>query len=184
MGIVAIPVTYVDANILTAAQLNLCNTNIYNEFNGNIDNSNIKANANIDASKLLNASITNSKLASTSVADSNLDYSSVKVMRAGPNIPGLGPNGRRLACGKKNVTFPGSSIASLTVTYSTDAEDGNPTFAASPIVTFGIEIGGGSNQYHIAITANLASGFTIQIISSAGADASTITIHWHASGPV
>lgn len=184
MGVVAIPVTYVSANVLTAAQLNLCNTTIYNEFNGNIDNANIKAGANIDASKLLNNSITNSKLAASVIADTNLDYSSVRVYRAGPNAPPSGGNGRRMAVGRKAYTFASTATVSVTVTYSSDAEDGNPQFAAAAVLTFANEHVADANTYDIQITANLASGFTVEIHSTNATDATSGTLHWHASGGV
>jgi len=50
MAIINIPVTY--TTTATAANLNDCNTTIYNEFNGNIDNDNISASAEIAPTKL------------------------------------------------------------------------------------------------------------------------------------
>lgn len=50
MGTISVPVTY--TTTATAANLNDCNTTIYNEFNGNIDNDNIKAAAAIAPTKL------------------------------------------------------------------------------------------------------------------------------------
>jgi len=51
MGIITSPVTYSDGNTLTAAQLNSSINTIVNEFNGSIDNANIKAAAAIAESK-------------------------------------------------------------------------------------------------------------------------------------
>lgn len=50
MGTISVPVTY--TTTATAANLNDCNTTIYNEFNGNIDNDNIKTAAAIVPTKL------------------------------------------------------------------------------------------------------------------------------------
>lgn len=46
------PVTYVDGNVLSAGQLNSCNSTIYGDYNGNITNFNISASAAIALSKL------------------------------------------------------------------------------------------------------------------------------------
>lgn len=52
MGLIALPTTFVDGTIPTAAQFNGDFTTIANEFNGNIDNANIKALAGILESKI------------------------------------------------------------------------------------------------------------------------------------
>lgn len=52
MGIITQPVTYADGNTLTAANLNSSLNTIYNEFNGNIENANVKSGAAIAESKI------------------------------------------------------------------------------------------------------------------------------------
>jgi len=52
MGVITLPTTFSDGNALTSAQLNGDFTTIVNEFNGNIDNANIKAAAAIAESKI------------------------------------------------------------------------------------------------------------------------------------
>lgn len=52
MGVITRPNDYSDGNVLTAAQLDADFNTIYSEFNGNIDNANIAADAAIDESKI------------------------------------------------------------------------------------------------------------------------------------
>lgn len=52
MGVITLPNTIVDGNALSAAPAMANWTTIYNEFNGNIDNANIKSAAAIAESKL------------------------------------------------------------------------------------------------------------------------------------
>lgn len=52
MGVVSKPTTFVDGTVPTAAQFNGDFDTIYNEFNGNITNSNISASAAIAESKI------------------------------------------------------------------------------------------------------------------------------------
>ena len=58
MGIITKTKTWADAENVTYTDLNSDFDNIYNEFNGNIDNANIKAGAGISASKLDSSVIT------------------------------------------------------------------------------------------------------------------------------
>lgn len=52
MGTISLPTTFVDGTIPSAAQFNGDLSTIVNEFNGNIDNSNIKSGAGILESKI------------------------------------------------------------------------------------------------------------------------------------
>jgi hypothetical protein len=52
MGIITLPVTLQDSTVPTAANFLADFNAIYNEFNGNIDNANVKAGAAIDESKI------------------------------------------------------------------------------------------------------------------------------------
>lgn len=52
MGVVTRPNTYTTGNTITAAENEANETTIYNEFNGNIDNANIKSSAAIVESKI------------------------------------------------------------------------------------------------------------------------------------
>lgn len=52
MGVITKPTTFADATIPTAAQFNGDFDTIYNEFNGNIENANVKAGAAIAEAKI------------------------------------------------------------------------------------------------------------------------------------
>ena len=58
MGIITKTKTWADAENVTYTDLNSDFDNLYNEFNGNIDNANIKAGAGISASKLDSSVVT------------------------------------------------------------------------------------------------------------------------------
>lgn len=63
-----------DGDTITAAGLNGDADNIYNEFNGNIDNNNIKSSAGIIGSKLASGTITDTQVSSTAaIQPSKLD---------------------------------------------------------------------------------------------------------------
>ncbi len=179
MGIVAIPKTWADGDLLTVADLNVLNSTIYNEFNGNIDNSNIKVGANIDAAKLLAASITTAQLASLSVVDSKLDYTSVKVLR----VLGSG-NGKRVATGlKSGQVLVAGAKSNIVVTFSTDSDDGNPNFSSAAIRVVATVVGPGAsaNRYYATVENVTQTSFTVHI-QSAASNTDTVAISWIAIG--
>ena len=180
MGTIVKPFTFAPGGTVTASELNSDFDTLYTEFNGNIDNANIKAAANINGAKLAAATIAAGKLASSCIQDGHLDYSSVEVLRSGPNLGGT--NGVRMARGGKAFTFVAGTV-SVIVTFSTDSDDGNPAFSATPRVTFGIEHAG-ANTYVPKITARTSTSVTVTITSSSGADVSSGTLHWIAMGNV
>lgn len=181
MGTIIKPFTFADDGTVIHSDWNSCFDLLYTEFNGNIDNANIRAGANINGSKLLNASVVAAKLASTSIQDSHIDYTSVKVVRSGPNIGGT--NGVRLARGGKAFTLVAGTQAGIVITFSSDSDDGNPAFSGTPRVVFGVETAG-ANRYSVKITAISSTSVTVTITSSSGADVSSGTIHWMAMGNV
>lgn len=75
MGTVTIPVLTTNQSNVNAAELNALVTGLANEFNGSIDNSNIKAGANIALSKIaLTGGITNTHVnASAAIDGSKID---------------------------------------------------------------------------------------------------------------
>lgn len=194
MGVVAIPKVWITGDVLDTTNLNLLNSTIYNEFNGNIDDSNIKTGANIDGNKLLAGSVGAGILASNVVTDAKMDYTSAKVLRVGPNFPG-GTNGKRIAVGRKAFTFV-SGRATFTITFSSDSQDGNPAFvdAATLVITGGVEhVSSLTNFYVWQIVSVLASSVNISVYSIEnsgtpgtvdGTDVSSGTFHWHAIGNV
>src|SRR6185312_919442 len=178
MGIVGIPKTWATDDVLTAVDLNLINSTLYNEFNGNIDNTNIKVGANIDAAKLLNASILAAKLADGSVTNAKLDYTSVEVLRV--KITG-GANGKRIATGlKTGQVLVAGNKSNIVVTFSTDADDGNPTFANATIrVTCTVVGPGGSTDRYYATVENITqTSFTVHVLSSNAGSTDTVAISW------
>lgn len=183
MSLVAIPVTFVDNNVLTAAQLNSNFQAIFNEFNGNIADANIKTGAGIAGSKIASASITGTQLANTVITDAKLDYASVKVLRIGPTFPGSGA-GLRIARGRKSITFPGAATQTVTVTFSTDSDDGNPNFAVAPrCVGILVRTGGGTASYYCFIgVAATTVNVRFDVVSSNATDATTQSVDWYAIG--
>lgn len=179
MGRIKKPYTFKTDQVITAAQLNAVFDVLYNEFNGSIDDSNIKEGANIDAAKLLNASITNGKLVNNVINDANLDYTSVKVLRVGPNITN---NGIRTARGGKAFTYVGG-VVTVTVLFSTDSDDGNPQFAAPPRIRGSIVHASDANLHMYRLIDIKASGFSVELRCSAGV-ASSGTFEWIADGVV
>lgn len=178
MSLVAKPHTFSDSGGVVASQFNENYDAIYNDYNGNIDNSNIKVGANIEGSKLLAASVTSTQLAALAITDAKLDYTSAKVLRTGPNISG---NGLRIARGGKAYTLV-AGVVGVTITFSSDSDDGNPAFSASPRITFGNEHASSAATYSVVITAISAASFTVEIRCSNGADATSGTLHWTAVG--
>lgn len=172
MGIVAVPFSFTSGTTAVASQVNSNFTTLYNEFNGNIDDNNIKAGANINGSKLLASSITTAKLADTSITEAKMDYTSVKVMRTGIA-------GRKFACGGKAFTLVAGTIT-VTVTFATDSDDGNPAFGVTPRLVLGIQTTG-ANTYTARISAISNLSATVVLNSNSGADVSSGTLHWHAS---
>lgn len=181
MGVVAIPNTFSNGSIFDAPQVNTNFSTIYNEFNGNIDNANIKSGANIDAAKLLNASVLTAKIADLAITDAKLEYASVKVLRIGPTHPG--GNGLRVARGGKAFTYA-AGVVSITITFSTDSDDGNPVFSAAPRLVGTIEGGSTTTVNGYRITSRLASAVVVEIRETSGASAASGTFHWVAIGTV
>lgn len=177
MAIVAKPITLSAGGTVTHTDHNTLYDTIYNEFNGNIDDANIKAGANISGSKLLNASITGGKLAAALILDTHLNYTSVLIVRAGPTIAGA--NGVRLARGGTAFSLTAGSHA-ITITFST-ADDGNPNFSAIPRLLLSVQTTGG-NSYTAHITAINSTQASVTVLSSSGADTATGTVHWLAMG--
>ena len=178
MSALVIPNVFSDTNVMVTADVNENFDAVETTINGLLDDTNIAAGADIDAAKLLNASILNAKLADTSISDAKMDYTSAKVLRMGPNISG---NGLRMARGGKAFTNTNPAIGvSVTITFATDSDDGNPAFSATPRVTFGLEIAS-THVTSIYITAKSASSITIFLSVPGGATISG-TLHWHAMG--
>lgn len=183
MGIIAIPKTWADDDIILAADLNILNSTIYNEFNGNIDNANIKAGANIDAAKLLNASILSAKLSDAAISDSKIDYTSAKLIRAGSTMTGI--NGKRLITGRKSYTFAaGATVNNVVVAFATDSDNGDPLFTGNVRISGLPELSAGSTfRDYINIENITTTGFTFHVVAN-GASSETHFFNWVAIGDV
>jgi len=181
MGIVSNPKVWVTDDIITAVDLNAFPVALLTEFNGNIDNTNIKTGANIDAAKLLNASILTAKIADLAITNSKLDYTSVQVLR----ILGTGgANGKRMASGKKSgLVLIAGALNNIVITYSSDARDGNPNFSDANIDVSVVIIGpgGSTNRYYGTVENVTQTSFTVHILSNV-ASTDTVSISWMAVG--
>ena len=176
MGIIAKPFTFADGTVIVAANLNSDYDAIYSEFNGNIDNANIKAGAGIDGAKLLASSVTAAQLANNSVTSAKIDYTSVLFVRG--SVAGL-----KLARGSKAFTMPAGAAHNFTITFSTDSTDGNPAFGSVPKLVGTVFVAGaGTVAYRWRIESLSTTSCVIHLNSSDAADARSGTFEWIAVG--
>ncbi len=91
MALLTVPFTYSAGAVIIASQLNSCNTTIYSDYNGNIDNTNIAPSAAIAYSKLsLTGSILNADVnASAAIVDTKLAQITTASKVSGTAIIGL-----------------------------------------------------------------------------------------------
>lgn len=97
-----------------------------------------------------------------------------------------GPNGSGttvLASGKKSGSLSVSSSVDVSITFATDAQLGDPGFAAAPRVVATLQVDSGYEGLICHIKNVSDTGFTAHIITANGNnETSTFTIHWHAIG--
>jgi hypothetical protein len=125
MAIVS-PAQIVDGTTIDAADVNNPINTLANEFNGNIDNNNIKSNASIDAAKLADSSITSTKLDISIRPDTRWGESFQNYVASGctwsADSPGVNRNASMLAgvvyIGGKRLTI--NAVANRTFTASKD----------------------------------------------------------------
>lgn len=112
MGTVTVPV--IAAGVAKRAEVIAAITAVANEFNGNIDNTNIKTGAAIDGAKLAAASVTPAQLSAIKLSGVGGSYTSA------PSAPGI--NGAFLMqAGTDVVTFASNSAV---VTLATPFPNG------------------------------------------------------------
>lgn len=190
MATIVKPNTFVNGGSIIGSEWNGNFSTWIAEFNGNIDNDNIKAGANISGSKLRPYTIVNSKLAAGGtpcIKDIAFDYTSVMLNR-------YLAAGYRSTQGIEEFTYV-AGVATGTITFATESNiqtpsaldpapfnTGDPSFAAAPRVTLGIEHSTGGSMHHVKITAKVAASFNYEVRSSNGADVSTGKLHWRAVG--
>lgn len=171
MGVIAKPYTLAAGAVIVASELNANYDILFGEFNGNIDDTNIKAGANINGSKLLASSIPGSKLSDSAVADAKLDLTSVKVLRTGAV-------GKKVAVGTKAFTLA-AGAAIVTITFATDSDDGDPQFGATPRMTLGLVVNAsGTDTYTIYMSSKTNTVAVVKIYSNNGADTRSGTLDW------
>jgi len=97
-----------------------------------------------------------------------------------------GPNGTGttvLASGKKSGSITSDSSVDVTITFSTDAQLGDPGFDNAPRVVATLQIDSGYEGLICHIKNVSDTGFTAHIVTASGNnETSTFTIHWHAIG--
>lgn len=132
MGTITIPHTFVDDVVTVTDDINENFSTFITEFNGLIEDANIKSGANISGLKLLSRSIQAGKLDSPFITETKLDYTLHKLLRHAYT-------GYRMAFGINDFTFiSGSpSYADIPVTFSSDAISGDPGFTSAPRVVGG-----------------------------------------------
>lgn len=136
MSIVSIPYTFSAGAVIVAAQHNSNFSVIYNDYNGNIDNTNIAVSAAIGYGKLnLTGSILNADLAG-SIADSKLSQITTASKVSGTAITGLAslPSGAGV--------IPSANLPSPTV----DTNTSNVLFQYSAVTSNGITLATGSGK--------------------------------------
>lgn len=127
MGVITQQTTAVTGNTITAAVWNDEWSNIINEFNGNIENANIKAGAGIAYSKLsLTGSVTNADLAG-SIAASKISDTAV-TLTATQTI--------------SNKTLTKPNVHGSVLTLKTNSDGGTITFDMSDRNHHRVELGG------------------------------------------
>ena len=186
MGRIIKPYVVASAQPLAHNRFNDNFQRIYDELDGNIDDSNIKASAGIVGTKFLNASIPGSKIPSNQIGDGALDYTSAKVTRMGPTISGFG---LRMVGGVKAFTFPITTTEiCILVVFAVDSDQGDPIFHVTPrIVLDGIRIDSGTTTGFINTRVeNVSATRALVTISSSLAPAVEIVgfLNWHAIGVV
>lgn len=93
--------------------------------------------------------------------------------------------GLKIARGHGQITFTNQTIANVVITFSTDAEDGDPAFSATPhIVATESRTGTGSFfGDFINIREKTATSFKVSIGFDSGNVTGTADFDWIAIGP-
>jgi hypothetical protein len=171
MGVISKPYNWSAGSVIVGSEHNADHDTIYSEFNGNIDDNNIKSGANIQGTKLLDNSIPTSKLANLSVIDGKIDFGATRVIK--PGIVGL-----KFARGSKAFTIGGGVAGPTTITFSTESDDGDPQFGATPRIQISV-IAPGANSLAALITTKSNLSFIFKVF---GAGAESGTVEWYAIG--
>jgi hypothetical protein len=162
-------------------------TVIVNEFNGNIDSTNI-ADSQVTTAKIFNGSVDSNSLAPNAVVETKVDYtddvgnSGVNAWICGPDYSGA--QGHRIVRIKKAFTLDGTSPDSVIIFFSQYGVDGYPYFSSVPSL-LGEPILEASNA-NDAITScrvtSMAQGFVVFEIAY-GNGTGDVVLHCAVGGP-
>lgn len=190
MGTIVKPNTFADATVIDGSKWNGNFFTLFNEFNGVIENVNIKAGANIRGSKLKPNSIFGAKLAVPSIQEAALSY----VYPGGICVCRTDQTKVRSVVGYKEFTYGdaggGLGRVSVVTTFATDAtisvppgvdfSQGDPAFNTIPRVTIAL-FGNANLQNFYNITAVSTTQFAIELKCQGGVGLSG-TLYWRAIG--
>jgi hypothetical protein len=98
-------------------------------------------------------------------------------------LRGLGSD-KIYAKGKKNLVFSNEYFKLGTITFATDADDGDPGFSAAPVLLASLEHTGTNGSlgfYMTAITATTAS-IRVEGANTTPLVSETVKVHWVAIG--
>lgn len=171
MGLISPAQASDNVTAVNAAAINGPVNTIANEFNGNIDNANIKSGAAIDASKLADASIATAKLADSAVTPAKM--SAVKLSGVGTSYtasPPAADGAFKMQAGTTVRTTNGSG--DYTVTF--------PTAFSTGVLTIVACDGDDSGTPNLSVIA--ATVTTSQFSGSSNKASSTIRVNWIALG--
>jgi len=100
-----------------------------------------------------------------------------------PPDTGDSSNRWRMVCGEGSVTFAGTAIGTATVTFATDADQGDPSFSVAPRVTAVVT----NRYYHLYLANDDTTTTTFKMYMatlSGGVATATIDFEWIAYGKV
>lgn len=195
MGVITQPWSTLAAGdpVDAAAMRNYLDT-IRNEFNGNIDNANIKAGANIDGAKMADLSISTAKLANSAVTSGKIAASGVQDSNLAWTGAGAITALRAPIAGKKvkygSLAIPEATFG-VTASYSTGAvnlntmdDDETNSFSTTPrLIPVLRHTEAKAMEVHITALTASAVTFNIRTCDGVAHDAvGTINIDWIAIG--
>lgn len=178
MGLIS-PTQITDGTTANASDVNDPINTIANEFNGNIDNANIKTGAAIATAKLASdAGIVAGMIASDAVTDAKLVYGKVRT-RQGGSATNWSTTGTTTYDYSATTTFFQCGASAInanptTITFPT-------AFNQVPIVICQSSVAASANAFPV-ITAISATQFSVRMVTDAGAAATTEPMTWIAIG--
>lgn len=98
-------------------------------------------------------------------------------------LRGLGSD-KIYAKGKKDVVFSSEWLKAATITFATDADDGDPGFSSAPVLIASLEHSGSKWDLGFYMTAITATTASIEVAAAITTPllTETVTVHWIAIG--